>query len=232
MPGYASSEFNPSDLQALAAGKTGKPEDITTGGVKATGKIVLTGNILAGDTFTINGVVHTAMASGAAGAVQFNVGASLSLSLDALVTLLNASANPLVSLATYTNTDTGTALTMTLDAYGTAGNSIVIGSNHSTVVVTQPAGGKATTALSLVTEFHNVIANVNVLNYVTLADGEPFQRKFIGVTASVGTSGIVVTPDNLAGGTTLTFDAIGKYADMIFMAGEWYVIASAGTPLA
>src|SRR6185369_17727496 len=106
----------------LAKGMTRKPEVITRGGAPSVGKMVFTNNFSAGDTFTINGVTFSAVASaaaptvgkivftgnliaddivtingvtftckasGASGELEFNVGVSLSASLDALITKLN-----------------------------------------------------------------------------------------------------------------------------------------------
>ncbi len=205
-PKYVGPEFITQPLQPIAAGKTGRPEVITNGGAKASGKIVFTGNLIAGDTVTINGlamtakaeaapavgkivftgnliagdtvtvndVVFTCMASGAAGELQFDVGGSLSLSLDSLITALNACTDPDVSYATYTKTDTNTAVTSTSDTNNATHNSIILASDHSTVVVTQPTGGvnaatavqfdvKGTLSLSLDQLVSQLNASVNVL---------------------------------------------------------------------
>lgn len=110
-------------------------------GAPAVGKIVFTGNLIAGDIVTINGVAFECKASGATGELEFDVDSTLSLSLDSLLTALNGCTDPLVSLATYTKTDTNTSVTMTFDANGVAGNFVAISSSHDSVVVTQPNGG-------------------------------------------------------------------------------------------
>ena len=107
----------------------------------ATAKIVFTGNLVANDTVTVNGVTFTCKASGASGELEFDVGLSLSASLDALITALNGCTDPDVSLATYTKTDTNTAVTMTVDADGSAGNGLVISSDHDSVTGTSPTSG-------------------------------------------------------------------------------------------
>ena len=50
----------------------------------------------------------------------------------------------------------------------------------------------------------------------TLADGAVGQRLFIKLTAK-DTNNMVVTPANLTGGTTLTFDATGEYCELMFI---------------
>jgi hypothetical protein len=159
-----------SSIPAIRAGVLAQPEMIVTGGKRSVGKIVFTGNLIAGDTVTINGVVFTCMASGAAGELQFNVGGSLSASLDALIVKLEACTNPLVSAATYTKTDTSTAVTMTVDKANTLGNSYTMASTHSTVVVTQPTGGKDVVYASL--DVETTIFNMEAADlFVILEDG-------------------------------------------------------------
>jgi hypothetical protein len=86
----------------------------------------------------------TAFANGvtaASGELQFDWDTTLSLSLDALVTKLQACSDVLISYATYTKTDTNTAVTSTSDTNNSAQNGLVFTSTHATVVVTAPVGG-------------------------------------------------------------------------------------------
>ena len=64
---------------------------------------------------------------------------------------------------------------------------------------------------------------------MTLADGDPFQSKVIFMSAKGGAGNAVLTPANLAGGTTVTFDAVSEYAEMRFMGTEWHVTAGTAT---
>lgn len=66
------------------------------------GNIEFTNNPSAGDTITINGVVWTFVASGATGN-QTNIGADLDRTMSNLADDLNASADPLLTPATYSN---------------------------------------------------------------------------------------------------------------------------------
>lgn len=62
---------------------------------------------------------------------------------------------------------------------------------------------------------------------MTLADGEEGQRivfKCIDATANA-----VVTPDNLADGATLTFDAANEAAELMFDGANWQVITNTST---
>jgi hypothetical protein len=226
-PKYVTNETFQGSWPAIKAGKTGAPEVITNGGAKAVGKIVFTGNLIAGNTVTVNGVVFTCMASGAAGAVQFNVDSTLTLSLDALVTILNASVNPLVSIATYSKTDTNTALTASFDANGAANNAVVLASNHSTVVVTAPAGGKDTQSISLDAEHTQIIFGSAFTADLTLADGDESQRKTISMMGA-GTANISSPTDMLPGATNNYALNGDDVLVMQFLGGKWRLLFSEG----
>lgn len=221
-PKYVGPEHITSPLPALAAGKTGTPTNHAAGGAKAVGKIVFTGNIIANDTITINSKVFTAKASGASGEFEFNVGVSLDASLDSLITVLNACTDPLVSYATYTKTDTNTAVTSTSDRDAYSDNAIVLASNHSTVVVTQPVGGQDAPAISLETESTNITNAAGTERY-SLAAGDLFQKKTI---YNSGGGVAVISGDFTSANTTLTLDS-GEYQCLQWL-GEWKTIAGTG----
>ena len=63
----------------------------------------------------------------------------------------------------------------------------------------------------------------------TLADGDETQRKLIYMTGKADTGNAVLTPANLTGGTTITFDTVGEYALLRFLAGSWVVVATTAT---
>jgi len=65
-----------------------------------------------------------------------------------------------------------------------------------------------------------------------LADGVGGQIKMILNTSTSGTNNVVITPDNLAGGTTITLNAPGESAVCIFKASKWYVIGGNGYAIA
>ena len=68
-------------------------------------------------------------------------------------------------------------------------------------------------------------------NALTLADGVQGQTKFICQIATAGGAG-TLTPTNLAGGTTITFDAIGESVHLLFTNSSWYVIGISGATIA
>jgi len=64
-------------------------------------------------------------------------------------------------------------------------------------------------------------------NALTLADGTDGQHKYI---VQIGTSGGAgtLTPTNLGGYTTITFNAIGESVHLLFTNGEWYIVGIIG----
>lgn len=109
------------------------------GGVNGEGQIVYTSQIAVNDTITLGGVVFTIVASGATGN-QINLGASLSATIDNMVTVLNASTDTTVAKATYSKVST-TTLKVTYDDATDDGSTFLIsgtsgaGSGARTVLV-------------------------------------------------------------------------------------------------
>ena len=65
---------------------------------------------------------------------------------------------------------------------------------------------------------------------LTLADGEEGQHKVIVMVADGGDG--TLTPSNLAGGTTITFNDVGDSASLLFTNGSWHVIGQNGVTIA
>lgn len=101
--------------------------DAADTGVKSVGSFVFSDQPEADETLVINGVTFTWKASGASGD-EINIGASVTLSIDAAVTVLNASVDADVAKATYSNVG-GTDLKVTHDAMGVVGDTFTIVSN-------------------------------------------------------------------------------------------------------
>jgi hypothetical protein len=91
----------------------------------ADGNIVFSGQPAVDSTITINGTAFTFKASGATGN-QSNIGATLSDTLDSLVTVLNASVVAGVATATYSKTGSSTTLHIAYDTAGLAGNAFTL----------------------------------------------------------------------------------------------------------
>jgi hypothetical protein len=94
-----------------------------------------------------------------------------------------------------------------------------------TTIFTPQAILNANTAIS-VTHGVTKIAN-NGASTHTLADGVEGQTKTIVCT--VYTADAVITPANLANGTTITLNAVGDACDLVFLGTEWWVTNLYGT---
>lgn len=206
-------------MPAIAAGKTGTPESITVPGLVGVDKVVFTGNFVAGDTVTANGVAFTAVAANAAGN-QFNIGVDLATSLTNLAAVLNASTDAAVATTTYTVTDTNTAITATRDTYGP----VSLASTHSTVVVTHVAIGEFEPHIDLTTEHTQL--NTGALNGdVYLDDGDETQRK----TISMFGSGTVNVKGAHLPGATVNYAMNGNDVLVLqFLGGKWRLIMNDG----
>ena len=85
------------------------------------------------------------------------------------------------------------------------------------------ADGSSATAINVTTAVTEIDAT-SATHAGALADGTAGQIKMILNTSTSGTNNVVITPTNLAGGTTITLDAPGESVVCIFKASKWYVI--------
>jgi len=90
------------------------------------------------------------------------------------------------------------------------------------------ADGSSATAIDVTSAVTEVNAT-SATHAGELADGTAGQIKMILNTSTSGTNNVVITPDNLAGGTTITLDAPGESVVCIFKASKWYVIGGTNT---
>lgn len=103
-------------------GLFGNPTTVAT--VAAKGSLTLLANLIANDTVTVDGVVYTAVASGATGQ-QFNIGGNPAATATAIAAIINPSAN--VAAAA-----TGAVVNLTAKALGLAGNARALATNAAT----------------------------------------------------------------------------------------------------
>ena len=89
------------------------------------------------------------------------------------------------------------------------------------------ADGSSATAINVTTAVTEVNAT-SATHAGALADGTAGQIKMILNTSTGGTNDVVITPNNLAGGTTITLNAPGESVVCIFKASKWYVIGGNG----
>ena len=93
------------------------------------------------------------------------------------------------------------------------------------------ADGSSATAIDVTSAVTEVNAT-SATHAGALADGVAGQIKMILNTSTSGTSNVVITPSNLAGGTTITLNAPGESVVCIFKASKWYVIGGNGYAVA
>ncbi len=93
------------------------------------------------------------------------------------------------------------------------------------------ADGSSATAIDVTSAVTEVNAT-SATHAGALADGVAGQIKMILNTSTSGTSNVVITPANLAGGTTITLNAPGESVVCIFKASKWYVIGGNGYAVA
>lgn len=120
---------------------------VVTGAVKATGTLTFTGASVADETMTIAGVTFTAKASGATGN-QFNIGGTVTLSAESLVSAVNASSdtNKIVVASNVAG-----VVTFTCKTPGSVGNAIGLteGLTNATVSGALLTGGLEGTDTSM-----------------------------------------------------------------------------------
>jgi hypothetical protein len=102
-------------------------------GVVSTGTITFSGQPAVASTITINGVVFT-FVSGAPSGAQIQIAATLTLTLDNMVSVLNASVNAAVDDCTYSKVGT-TILLATNDTAGAAGNTFTLAASAASLGV-------------------------------------------------------------------------------------------------
>ena len=222
-------EFGHSELPKLRAGITGAIEVHTAGGVLATGTITNALIQVANDTITLNGVwaKYTAAASDATKAgtlvdpLLINIKASLMLTLDEAVIVLNAAAHPALAVATYSKSGT-TILVITYDTYVAAGNSYTLAASAGGVVSAATlTGGQDMGVISIATEPSEFKLTQSVNQRFSLANGEDAQQKFLYLDTKGGAGNVIVAPTSLTGGTIITFSVAGNYAELRWMGTGW-----------
>jgi len=234
---YLGHEYGTFPLPALRAGKTGTPETLTQGGTFASGNIEFADNPTADDTITLNGVVvkFTTDPSDATAAgtivdpVLVNIKLDLDTTLDEAVTVLNDVGAPVaVKVATYSNV-TSTKLGVVYDDIGSGGNAYTLAASDDTPSGATLTGGQDVTYVSVATENTKISLSQNVNQAIGFPDGDEAQNKTIYMINKGGSGNAVVTPDHLAGGTTITFDADKEYSVLKFLDGQWVQIVGTAT---
>jgi hypothetical protein len=219
----------PANIMELAAGR--RNAQVVRGSRKAAGSVTYVSNLSANDTITINGVVFTAKAAGATGN-QFNIGVDLSATLDAIVTKLNASVDPAVSVATYAKSGT-TILTATYDVAGTAGNAFSLAASVGTVSGAKLAGGSDADKLDVkVNSAFGIVTAAGAAQALVLPNGFERGQTILVHLESKGAGASAVVSGVFAGGTSLTFDTLDEFALLYWTGAKWLPLINTGGVLA
>jgi hypothetical protein len=221
----------PAGVQEVAAGLTATAT--VYGNRKATGSVTYGGNLSATNTITINGVTFTAVASGATGA-QFNVGGSLSATLDNIVTVVNASTNPLIAdLITVAKNGGSTGITVTADAYGVAGNDYTLAASGGSPTV---SGATLTGGLDSAEIPDNrgtiflVTAAGGTMDFTMPAGAEGQEVTLYFLTKGSGANAVVT--GTWSGGTTATFDTAGDFIHVKWLGAAWRALVNSSVTIA
>lgn len=107
-----------------------------TAGVQATGTLTAGANLVNTETIAVNGVTFT-FVTGASTSTNVHIGADEDETMAEFATVLNASANASISVATYTVD--AAVLTVTYDAGGVTGNGFTLANSSGTAAITRSA---------------------------------------------------------------------------------------------
>lgn len=130
----------PVDPRFLGFWLTGLLGDPTTTTVKAEGYIEFATNPSATQTITINGEVFTFVSTSPSGN-QIQIQGTVTQTIDAAVTALNASSDSDVNVATYSRPSGTQKLKVQFDTAGVAGNNFTLAASHATVSAAKLQGG-------------------------------------------------------------------------------------------
>jgi len=207
----------------------------TLASVSATGSIVFVSNPSNGDTITMNGSAFTFRTLPTL-TTEIQIGASLSATLGNAVTVLNASTDANVNVATYSND----ALTLFIvyDTPGTGGNAYTLAAGVATPSGANLTGGTATGIGTLTVTTAGNYSVVPVGGAMTQSatsgggTGASFQSAiFAPLTASVSNPGAyTATPTNPVAQLSTDGDGLGATFAMTWSAvspfsnGDWVYV--------
>src|SRR6185312_6578784 len=211
---------------------------------QASGSIAFSANPNDGDTVTLNSVVWT-FKTIPTGADQTQIGATLALTLLTLVSDLNASGDPSLSVATYG--ESGSSLTVVYDTPGTGGNSYTLAASAGTPSGANLTGG-STTGIGTFSFNNNGVFTANPAggNFTEASTsgagtGATFQSAILAPHAvTVSTAGVYsATPANPVAQASTTGSGSGATFTVTwgtvpgFSAGDWVFLSGIGgmTPL-
>lgn len=144
--------------------------------------------------------------------------------IDAPVTTSNLTTTGTTTLGNDVTDDTTISGDLVVDVDASFGGATVLSGTVVTsgTTTTSGAGAVATTG-----SIHEV-TTTGTGDALSLIDGAEGQRlAVVYVAEAAGGDTAVLTPTNLAAGSTVTFNAVGDSADLLFTAGTWFVLGGA-----
>lgn len=120
------------------------------------------------------------------------------------------------------NGDTSIGGTLTVGGVTTFNNGIALGGT----VRSAQSGAVTVNLIDLVETY---ITNATAQLDAELPDGIGAGQMKIIILNTFDTNNLVVTPTNMANGTTITFDASGEYAMLVFDGTSWNVVSTNAT---
>ena len=216
------------------------------------GTAAITGNTTVGGTLAVTGNTAIAGPLGVTGestlaSVLVTGASTLASVLVTGATEINGGLTCDTNAFTVADHSGNTATRGTLDVLGATtltgdlaanGNTVVAGTlsvagatTHTNKVAfgaTENAAASGAWAIPITTLYDGATTNATAALAATLADGVVGQMKIIMLTTK-NTNNMIVTPANLNGGTTITFDATGEFALLVFVGTGWTVIHTTAT---
>ena len=214
-------------LRAALEGKS-LVEIRTTGGAKATGKILFTANPTAGHTITVGDKTLTFRAAANASLDEVTIGAALTDTITNIITKLGTYTTGWVPEAAFTKTDTNAALTATFKTFEKRGNEFPLASSNANGTVTAMSGGVDGLLADDVAVTYFSDSTTGAHQSFTLPDGEEGQRRWLLLGARTHSQNIIVAPKNGVA-ATYTFDAANEYQEVLFLGGKWRSVGGTAT---
>lgn len=151
-------------------------------GLQATGTLTVATQPSINDTIAINGVTFTFVASSAS-ATQITIGADETETAANMVTILNASANASINIATYTSA-LG-VVTIAFDTYGTDGNAYTLADS---------SGGDVTRSAATLAGGSNTVGGIALaLNQIGVFDAAQFPQSKLDIYAISATDAAYIS---------------------------------------
>lgn len=190
------------------------------------GTIAVTGNFAVNtDKFSVAATTGNTIIAGTA-TITGAVAAAASITLGAGADLVGSSTSDI------------TINTNKFTVAGATGNTIIAGTLTQTGVATfnnaMDIGAVSNSALSganavnLDKAYHGYTTNSTADLDLSVADGTTGQHLWLKLETK-DTNNVVITPANLADGSTITLDATGELCHLVFSGTTWQLLASTGT---